>query len=558
MTVQDNVQSLIRELEQILWQDKLKEHPDVSILLEKIRHHLLMGQSSLNNNDDLQAEQLSEIILHRLEVGLGNHILPVEVQQLHHQREALLEEIAKLQQEKQAIVSTFSQKLSTQTTLSPSPKKTCKINPITTSVDKDFQPLLEKLNLYSDSLEEGIERMYQLGQQGETRFLAYLHQLQEKIESFSNKQKEENRTITNDIWYLGLSIEGNQIEGYLFTFCSEKKSLRKLEVYCLSELLRLCKLTVSAHENLLENVKEKLTAFNQMIELSFVKVAHDIFLKNILEKLKAIVLVGSSNWTKKDRNLLEKIVTENLKLSQAKEIIWIPQPIALTLSYTSQNISKEAPLSCVINLAGTTTELSIIDLSKVSISGIISQQLFYGLQSINQDVFCQLIYPQWAKKAPSMFSNFFQTFPTPGMAETYKRKTLKEHLKNNSLGNNLIEASQLTRLILQEQEYFTCSLLQNPWSVNRQEMIERVINPWIKTVNEKLKTLLSQGQHSRNSISQIILAGEGTNSLNYALIPWLTQMFPNGKVIQAEQPLKDGQLFAGLQDFLANERDNSR
>ena len=93
------------------------------------------------------------------------------------------------------------------------------------------------------------------------------------------------------------------------------------------------------------------------------------------------------------------------------------------------------------------------------------------------------------------------------MPETAKRKALKEYLKNHSLGNALIEASQLTRLILQQQEAFTSSLAQKSWSVNRQEMIEKVINPWIKNINEKLTNLLYQSQYSRESISQIILAG---------------------------------------------------
>ena len=226
MTVQDNIQSLIRELEQILWQDRLKDHPEVSVLLEKIRHHLLMGQATLKNNDDFPVERLSEMILHRLDSTLGNTVLPVEVQQLHNQRDALLEEIATLQQQKQAILSNLSQELSIQTTLSSSQENPLNSNFLTTSADQNFQPLLDKLHLYSDSLEAGIERMYRLGQQGESKFLAYLNRLQEKLELFLQEEYTDSKAIMSQGWYLGFAIENNQIEAHLFTFNSSAENFK--------------------------------------------------------------------------------------------------------------------------------------------------------------------------------------------------------------------------------------------------------------------------------------------------------------------------------------------
>ncbi len=549
MTVQDNIQSLIRELEQILWQDRLKDHPEVSVLLEKIRHHLLMGQATLKNNDQFQVERLSEMILHRLDNTLSDRILQVEIQQLHHQRDTLLEEIATLQQQKQAILSNFSPDLSTQTTLSPSSENSLNSNLLTTSVDKNFQSLLEKLHLYSDSLEVGIERMYRLGQQGESKFLAYLNRLQEKLELFLQEEYTDSKAIMSQGWYLGFEIENNQIEANLFTFNSSAENFKS---YSFSELLNLANIELFDHENLLENVKEQLTAFNQIIDISSITVDNNISLKTISEKINAIILIGSSKWTEKDRNLLKKNIREQLKLPQAKEIIWIPKPIALTLSYLPHKTLNKAPLSCVINLAETTTELSIVDLSQQGMSGIISQQLFYGIQNIDQDILCQLIYPQWSEKITPTFPPPPQPFPTPGIADIAKRKALKEYLKNNSLGNALIEASQLTRLILQQQEEFTSTLCQQSWSVNRQKMIERVFNPWIKSIHHKLEVLLSKSNYSSDSIAYIILAGEGISSFDYALIPWLNQLFPNGKVLEVEKQLKNDHLLAGLQDFLAN------
>ncbi|MDJ0731316.1 MAG: hypothetical protein QNJ33_15120 [Crocosphaera sp.] len=551
MTVQDNVQSLISELEQILWQDQLKAHPEVSILLEKIRHHLLLGQSSLKNHDDSQVERLSEMILHRVEQTLSDRILQGELEQLYHQRDSLLQEIATLEQQKQALLSSWFPELSTDRELSSLTAKNPKVNNLNQSLETQFKPLLEELHIYAESLQEGIERMYGLGQQGETKFLAYLNHLQEKLEEFLQEEKIKNRAIIGENWYLGFDIENNQIEGYLFTFYSENNSLKQLKTYRFSELINLSDVKSFGHENILENVKEYLRMFDQSINTSSVTVENTLPLKTILEKIKAIVLICPSRWNERDRNLLKNMLRENLKLSQSKEIIWLPKSLALTLSHMSQNPLDKGLLCCVINLTESITELSIIDLSQ-GISSMITQQLFYGIQGIDQDILCHLIYPQWYEKTTLTFPLLPQPFPSCGMAETSKRKILKQSLDKNNLGNALIEASQLTRLILQQQEQFSSTLAQKSWSVNRQEMIETVINPWIKSIHEKLKLLLSQGHYSSDSMTHIIVAGEGIHSLDYALIPWLTRMFPNGKIIEAENQVKDSQILAGLNNLLAN------
>ncbi|MDJ0600256.1 MAG: hypothetical protein QNJ37_15620 [Crocosphaera sp.] len=549
MTVQNNVQSLISELEQILWQDKLKDHPDVSILLERIRHYLLIAQGTVENDYDIQAEKLSEMILHRGDRSLSDRLLEDELQQLHQQRDSLLQEITILKQQKQAILSTFSPELSRDRELASLTANNPKINNFNQSIETKFQPLLEDLHIYANSLQEGIERMYHLGQEGETKFLAYLNRLQEKLDLFLQPETTQIRTTMDENWYLGFIIKNYTIEGYLFTFYSTNESFKELKCYSFSELIKLSNIKLSEHQNLLENVKEHLKAFNQIINISSMTVDDHIPLKTILDKIKGIILICPSKWNESDRNLLETTIRGNLIISQSKEIIWIPKPMALTLKYVAKNSSNKPFLSCVINLTETITELSIVDLSK-GISGVITQQLFYGIQGLNQDIFCYLIYPQWHEKIITTFPSLPQPFPIPGMAEISKRKALKQYLENHSLGNALMEASQLTRLILQQQEQFSSTLAQKSWSVNRQEIIEKVIHPWIKSIHEKLTLLLSQSEYSPDCITHIIMVGEEINSLDYGLFPWLTEMFPNGKLITAEKQVKDGQILAGLNNLL--------
>lgn len=553
MTVQDNVQSLISQLEQILWQDKLKEHPEVLVLLERIRHYLLRSQSIIENNDHGYAEKLSEIILNQVDHKISDRILQKEVQQLQDQKNVLLQDIATLKQQKQAILSNFFQDFPTDKELSTPADNNVDSNVLTNSVDTHFKPLLEELDSYSDSLQEGIERMYRLGQQSETKFLAYLNRLQEKVELFLYEEKINKITMLSEDWYLGFDITNNQVNGYLFTFKNKETSSENIKYYDLSQLIELWESSIFDHQNILDNLKEKLTTLNHGFNNLSLKTDDNVPLKSILEKIKAIALICPSRWNERDRNLLSNVILDSLNIKQKKEITWIPKPIALTLSYFPQNLAAQPSLSCVINLTETITEISIIDLSQ-GISGIISKQLFYGTEAIDQDILCHLIYPQWYEKITTTFPSFPQPLPIPGIAEISKRKILKQYLEKSNLGSALMESSQLTRLILQEQDQFFSTIAQKSWSVNRKMMIEKIINPWIKTIEQRLKALLSQGKYSTSSITHIILAGEAIDSLHYVINPWLSQIFTNVKAIETEKQVKDGKILTGL-DILLNNND---
>ncbi|MGB5594876.1 MAG: hypothetical protein WBM62_12685, partial [Crocosphaera sp.] len=580
------LQSIITELERVLWEDKLTNNPEVSLLLERIRHYLLMRQCTSENDYDIQAEKLTEVVLNRLDTSILHRLQPLqeELTQLHDQRQSLLQEIQTLEQQRQEMLSDFLQEFSrgcyavleeqlTTTEKSSSQEQQSNLIELNSSLEPVFNSLFQELQTYSDSLREGIERMYSLGQQGETRFLAYFNRLQQQL-SLSFQESTKNREIIDDPWYLGIDLTNSQFTVVLFTWKgignsleehnspSQKADFLKFKNnnfseyftgHCLSKILKLDTLKVEQNKSFLDICKQQLTHFNQVLNQSDTQSLKlgNLPLENIVKRITEIVLICPSQWNEKDRNLLKNIISETLIISQSKEIIWIPKPIALTLSHAPQKPSDTSSFYLLFELTETMTELSLIDISQ-GISGIMSQGFSYGTKGIDEDILCQLIYPQWYEQITTTIVPLAQPFPNPGMADLLTRESLNKQLENYPLGMALLEASQLTRLILQQQETFASTIMHKSWSVHRQALSEKVIKPWIQQIAQKLKILLSQGKKSPNYITKIIVSGEAIASVNYELFPWLTEMFPNATLIQAEDDGKDELIFQGLGYLLTN------
>ncbi len=586
MTVQDNLQSLITELERVLWEDKLTNNPEVSLLLERIRHYLLMRQCTSENDYDIQAEKLTEVVLNRLDTSILHRVQPLqeELRQLHDQRQSLLQEIQSLEQQRKEMLSDFLQELSrgcyavlqqqlTTTEKSSSQEQQSNLVELHSSLEPVFNSLFQELQTYSDSLQEGIERMYSLGQQGETRFLAYFNRLQQQLD-LSFQESAKNREIIDDPWYLGIDLTNSKFTVVLFTwkgignsleglnFPSQNPSFIKLTnnncseyftSHCLSKILKLDTIKVEQNNSFLDKFKQKLTHLNKVLnqsETQSLKLGN-LLLEKIVKKITKIVLICPSQWNEKDRCLLKNSILETLIISKSKGIIWIPKPMALTLSYAPQKPSDTSSFYLLFDLTETMTELSLIDISQGS-SGIVTQGFSYGTKGIDQDILCQLIYPQWYEQITTIIVPLAQPFPNPGMADLLTRESLNKQLENYPLGTALLEASQLTRLILQQQETFASTIMQKSWSVHRQALSEKVIKPWIQQIDQKLKLLLSQGKKSPNYITKIIVSGEASASVNYDLFPWLTELFPDATLIAAEEQGKDELIFQGLGHLLTN------
>lgn len=114
MAIQDDLQSLIADLERILWEGQLSDNREVSTLLERVRYYLLTRQFSENSeNYDQKVEKLTEIILTRLETHITDWLKPLgnDLENFRNQRQSLLQEIQQLEQQRQKMMGEFLQGL---------------------------------------------------------------------------------------------------------------------------------------------------------------------------------------------------------------------------------------------------------------------------------------------------------------------------------------------------------------------------------------------------------------------------------------------------------------
>ncbi len=228
MTVQDNLPSILDDLERILSKSNtlfplLPQGDRESILevLERVRHYLVSLQnqsesSPRNTAEQLAAQQIAQVVLSRIDSRLGDwfKLLHGEVEQLRQQRQSLLREIQQHHQQHQQIVAhdlewlvarcseVLQQKLSQiQATVEFQRLPLEQFEQLQQQGDRAllsldsslrtvFDTLEKDLQGYYDSLSQGLERMHSLGQQGEAKFIAYFQRLTQQVERSRSRPSE--------------------------------------------------------------------------------------------------------------------------------------------------------------------------------------------------------------------------------------------------------------------------------------------------------------------------------------------------------------------------------
>jgi hypothetical protein len=111
---------------------------------------------------------------------------------------------------------------------------------------------------------------------------------------------------------------------------------------------------------------------------------------HIMNELQGIIVVCPGQWNLVDRTHLQSIILDTYSLSTSDQIVWVPKAIAVVLSYLSPAETTRNTL--IIDVKETIPELALVNIKNPFYS-LISQQLTYAFNSIDQDILCQLIYP---------------------------------------------------------------------------------------------------------------------------------------------------------------------
>ncbi len=194
----------------------------------------------------------------------------------------------------------------------------------------------------------------------------------------------------------------------------------------------------------------------------------------------------------------------------------------------------------VIDVGATTTELALVDLpdnlNNLSHSDFSLGSWSYAGNAIDQDIFCQLLYPQMSETQHQQLSlGKDSELPLPGQPDKPRRDRLASLLQRSSVGQALLKASGYLKLILQHKDEFTLDLGSDRWTVRRQDLEVKVVLPFIQQLNRELNALLVATGISDQAIYQVFCIG-GTTVFK-TLQKWIRQKLPNATIIQeADSP----------------------
>lgn len=205
-----------------------------------------------------------------------------------------------------------------------------------------------------------------------------------------------------------------------------------------------------------------------------------------------------------------------------------------------------------IDAGATTTELALVNLpdnlEDLTYSDFSLCSWSYAGNAIDQDIFCQLLYPQLTpEQQQQLLLTTDLELPQPGQADPQKREYLAWLLQHSPLGQALLKASGYLKVILQRKQEFTLELGSDCWVVKRRDLETRVIEPFLQQLNRELNNLLIKTGLLEQGICQVICMG-GTSNLD-SLQKWLQRKLPNATLIR-ENPSKGGSFIAnGLANF---------
>jgi hypothetical protein len=203
----------------------------------------------------------------------------------------------------------------------------------------------------------------------------------------------------------------------------------------------------------------------------------------------------------------------------------------------------------VLNIGATTTELTLVnlpdDLQDLSYNDFGLCSLPYAGDAIEQDILCQLLYPQLSPEQQQQLSLHEELESLqPGKPDPQRRDRVAWLLQSSPLGQALLKAAGCLKLILQHQEKFTLDLSQQHCTLTRLDLEDRVLQPFIQLLNQQLNALLIETGISEHGIYQILLLGGTANLI--ALTQWLQKRLPNATLIQDIDLPRESWVAAGL------------
>lgn len=285
--------------------------------------------------------------------------------------------------------------------------------------------------------------------------------------------------------------------------------------------------------------------------------------REMLSDLAGVIVNVPTAWDDTYRLNVREALRRAELISQAEQVVFLSGAIATLLGFQAQ-LPHPAGQTLVIYSGESHTDLAVVDLPdyfpQLTAQHIHSHSFDYGGNALEQDILCQLIYPQWLPQFQDNLSVMAKMMPRAGELDPDYRLIAAWQWRNSPIGRSLLRAAHQTKRLLKKRTEFSAHLGQQKWQVTRQDLERQIIYPFREQLNQQLNHLLAIAGSTIPGIQQIILDGSNAAYCWEWLEPWLTQKFPQATVIRDEtpQPISRVAVGLGLVPFLPNLVDGDR
>lgn len=289
-------------------------------------------------------------------------------------------------------------------------------------------------------------------------------------------------------------------------------------------------------------------------------------LKTAMGSLEGVVLGYPTHWSDTYAFNLREAVLDVGLVRQPEQIVLVEESIAALLTelapisggvtrlplelrqpqtiYGSSSMGGDAPWiggTLVLDAGAAKTDLLLVNLpgpgQPPSYEDFCLQSLAYGGDALDQDIVCQLLYPQLEAEGndrphqtPAFLFHPALTLPLPADPDPRARHRLHQRLTAFPLGRNLLETARHLKQLLQHQGQVSFDLEGQSYTVSQRDLEVKVLLPLIQRLNRELNHALSKLGLSAEAVHQVICTG-GTASLP-AIAQWLRQKLPNAILFQ--------------------------
>ncbi len=271
--------------------------------------------------------------------------------------------------------------------------------------------------------------------------------------------------------------------------------------------------------------------------------------RDILGRLDGVIVSLPSGWGDTYRLNIREVLHQANLVGRGEQVLFVPGAIATLLGFQAQLPHTEGG-TLIIHSDASHTDLAVVDLPtylpELKKGQIHTHSFDYGGNALQQDILCQLIYPQWLPQLQDTLSKLAKMMPRAGEIDLERRLLAAWQWRNSPVGRSLLQAANQTKALLQQREEFAAHLGQQEWRVTRTDLERKIIYPFQQQLNQQINHLFATAGVMSQGIQQIICSGSNLDYCWQWLSVSLQQKFPQAELIRDSASSQVSRIAVGL------------